>query len=136
MYGPHRGLPKGGACAGSAVILVLNCASYEQECFDLEKQSTSSFQVGMVEGVTKRTLPGMKTHRNLSKSTIPPEFQKNKSYLVYCLELAAFAGSPTDIATLISREESEGDRRMAALRIDKASLDKMKDLENEVDPKK
>ena len=64
-------------------------------------------------------------------STIPLDFDKNKSYLKNCLELVQFAGDCDDVKTLVNsadvREVSD-----AAHRLESACLKKMLDFEEDV----
>ena len=64
-------------------------------------------------------------------STIPPDFDKNKSYLRNCLELVEYAGDCDDVKTLVNSADGK-EVSDAAHRLESACLKKMLDFEEDV----
>jgi hypothetical protein len=65
----------------------------------------------------------------ISKSSIPLAWNKNRSYLINCLELVEYAGDPNDIKTLAT-SQNEMDLQDVAYKLERVSLEKMLQLED------
>ena len=63
------------------------------------------------------------------KSSIPLAWNKNRSYLIICLELVKYAGDPNDIKTLAT-SQNEMDSQDVAYKLECVSLEKMLQLED------
>lgn len=64
------------------------------------------------------------------KLTIPPDFDKNKSYLRNCLELVEYAGDCDDVKTLVNLVDGK-EVSDAAHKLESACLKKMLDFEED-----
>jgi hypothetical protein len=64
-------------------------------------------------------------------STIPPDFDKNKTYLKHCLELVEYAGDHDDINTLVNSADAQ-EVSDAAHRLESVCLKKMLEFEEVV----
>ena len=65
----------------------------------------------------------------ISKSSIPLAWNKNRSYLINCLELVKYAGDPNDIK-MLATSQNEMDFQDVAYKSEHVSLEKMFQLEN------
>eukprot|EP00581_Thalassiosira_minuscula_P017602 CAMPEP_0183716514 /NCGR_PEP_ID=MMETSP0737-20130205/10407_1 /TAXON_ID=385413 /ORGANISM="Thalassiosira miniscula, Strain CCMP1093" /LENGTH=413 /DNA_ID=CAMNT_0025945803 /DNA_START=227 /DNA_END=1468 /DNA_ORIENTATION=+ len=67
---------------------------------------------------------------NILNCLIPVVYERNKSYVKYCLQLADYAANPADIVISCSKETDDEKRMEANKRIETACLEKMAELEN------
>jgi hypothetical protein len=65
----------------------------------------------------------------ISKSSIPLAWNKNRSYLINCLELVEYAGDPNDIK-MLATSQNEMDLQDVAYKLERVSLEKMLQLED------
>ena len=63
------------------------------------------------------------------KSSIPLAWNKNRSYLIICLELVKYAGDPNDIK-MLATSQNEMDLQDVAYKLERVSLEKMLQLED------
>jgi len=65
----------------------------------------------------------------ISKSSIPLAWNKNRSYLINCLELVEYVGDPNDIK-MLATSQNEMDLQDVAYKLERVSLEKMLQLED------
>jgi hypothetical protein len=70
----------------------------------------------------------------ISKSSIPLAWNKNRSYLINCLELVEYAGDPNDIK-MLATSQNEMDLQNVAYKFERVSLEKMLQLEDNSEKK-
>jgi len=63
----------------------------------------------------------------ISKSSIPLAWNKNRSYLITCLELVEYVGDPNDIK-MLATSQNEMDLQDVAYKLERVSLEKMLQL--------